>query len=480
MSLFKNSLYSFLDKVGGKLITLASLPILSRILTPDDFGIFAIVISVQTLFIPFLDFGLSPSYVRLKVATKEASNVFFTINAILGFLNFILLVLIAPVLEIIFDRENLLGISVVIGLSVFISSLSAQPLARLFRSKNFKYMMLIRNSGALLSAAGAVFFAVFNAGVWALVAKQFIYNLVICFLFFVVIKHKYKLVNWNKILLYRDSLTFSFEIVINRFVGTLPQSFQKLVFGNLFGTNSLGQFSKSEELLKTVDLIRGSISNPTYSHLARLSTEDRRKRYLFYFNSIFFLTGPICLILSVVGDIFILWFLGDQWGEAGTYIRWLGLYMLGKILSQMLSVVYYLEDETRTLIKLTFFDLIFVIISSLVGLFTHDALLFIASLSVMTLVYWLTISYIVLVTYTEQINLASNYLRTVFISILAYLPLGYIIRNNLNEHKIIFEKHNDIVQFLIIIIICTIVNIIANYYFNSSFTQNFIKNIKRN
>ena len=66
------------------LITLISLPILGRLLTPAEFGIFGLVITVQAFFKPFIDMGLLPAFVKLSAVTEVTRNVFFTVNIFVG------------------------------------------------------------------------------------------------------------------------------------------------------------------------------------------------------------------------------------------------------------------------------------------------------------------------------------------------------------------------------------------------------------
>ena len=88
--------FSLANQSALILINFGTLAVLGRLLKPEDFGLFAIVLASQALFLPLLDFGLTPVYIKIDRLTKETPNVFFTINIIIGLVNVLYLVVIAP------------------------------------------------------------------------------------------------------------------------------------------------------------------------------------------------------------------------------------------------------------------------------------------------------------------------------------------------------------------------------------------------
>lgn len=106
----KSAVYSSLFSLGNRYIQLilniAALAILGRLIEPEHFGIVAIVLAAQMIFAPLLDMGLSTAYVKLEIVGPAAQNAFFTLSAILGFINCLYLILISPVLAYIYGNNS--------------------------------------------------------------------------------------------------------------------------------------------------------------------------------------------------------------------------------------------------------------------------------------------------------------------------------------------------------------------------------------
>ena len=80
MKAWQSVSWTMSSQIINTLITIISLAILGRLLTPAEFGIFGLVITVQAFFKPIIDLGLLPAFIKLPSVTEATSNVFFTIN----------------------------------------------------------------------------------------------------------------------------------------------------------------------------------------------------------------------------------------------------------------------------------------------------------------------------------------------------------------------------------------------------------------
>ena len=80
MKAWKSGTWAISGQALQLLITVLTLAILGRILSPEEFGIFGLVIAVQAFILPVLDMGLLPAFIKLESAERDASNAFFTIN----------------------------------------------------------------------------------------------------------------------------------------------------------------------------------------------------------------------------------------------------------------------------------------------------------------------------------------------------------------------------------------------------------------
>ena len=71
-------------------ITLVRAAILARLLSPDDYGVFTMVIVIISFALIFKDLGLSTATIREKEITHEQVSNLFWINTLLGFFSMVI------------------------------------------------------------------------------------------------------------------------------------------------------------------------------------------------------------------------------------------------------------------------------------------------------------------------------------------------------------------------------------------------------
>lgn len=156
---------------GGGLITIA---ILTRILSPEDFGLLAVVTTLLTLTYVLSDLGLATYIVQAKVVDRASLSTAFWVSLVGGIAiscgiyaasGFISNLLKVP------QAEPLLQSMVFIIIPI---SLSAVPLALMRRRMQFRLLAFQFSGGALLAQAAAIGAAVAGLGVWALMVQLFV------------------------------------------------------------------------------------------------------------------------------------------------------------------------------------------------------------------------------------------------------------------------------------------------------------------
>ena len=93
-SFFRGIISIGLSKYFGMLITFLATVILSRVLTPAEFGIVAIAVSISTLLIIISDLGISASIIQNKTLDDKDLNslhtIVFSFGIFLGLTAFLL------------------------------------------------------------------------------------------------------------------------------------------------------------------------------------------------------------------------------------------------------------------------------------------------------------------------------------------------------------------------------------------------------
>ena len=419
MTAIRSASFSLSSHILTVAIHLGSLAVLGRLLSPVDFGLFGIIQATEALFHPLLDTGLGSAYIKLNKATKEASDAFFTVNVLLGFLVTVILCASAPVLVIIYGKKILLQLTLVFALSIIFRSLGSQPIAMLARSKRFDKIMLVNQISLVAGVATCVSAALAGWGVWALIVRATVQAATRSGSAYFLSSHHYSFTTFEEIKKYKGSLKFGIQIVFGRLLVGIYQSADKLFFGKFFSIDLLGHYSRACDLSKMPDThIRTPLSSPAIAHLARIrNSETKKNAYLTMIHVILFLAGVPCMVCVLIGDKILPWFMGEQWGVAGDYFRILAIWGLAQIIQGICFVISINEVQTKNWIKINLLGILVVYLLP-VGftLSNPQPLKFILLLSISYFIYFFAIMLIYIYRYTTSLQAVVNAVRHIGVS----------------------------------------------------------------
>src|ERR1700712_5699788 len=80
----RGAVFTVVSQGAGLLIQLSSVVVLSRLLTPRDYGLVAIVLVVVAFGETFRDLGLSSASVQAKILTTSQRDNLFWVNTAIG------------------------------------------------------------------------------------------------------------------------------------------------------------------------------------------------------------------------------------------------------------------------------------------------------------------------------------------------------------------------------------------------------------
>jgi PST family polysaccharide transporter len=238
--------YNGFAKYSNVVINIFIMAILSRLLTPNEFGI----VSISMVFITFFNlmgFFIQPAIIQNKTVTKVDLNSIFTFTLYLGIILSVLFFFLAPVISNFYNQPELLKINKLLSISVFFNIIVSVPQA--LASKNLKFRK-IGTIGVIINLVGgivAVVLAYMNLSYYALVIK----NIIVGFLSFIFFYYGSEL----KFLFFvkKDALLKIKTFSINQFFITFTNYFSRnadnLLIGKYLGASELGYYDKAYRLM---------------------------------------------------------------------------------------------------------------------------------------------------------------------------------------------------------------------------------------
>jgi O-antigen/teichoic acid export membrane protein len=293
-----------------------SFVILSRMLSPDDFGLFAILMAVVAVIGLFKDFGLKQATIQFDVNSQIQLSSLFWAQFFLGLLAYSFLVLLAPYLLRFYALEQLANASVIyiLGAVILLQCASLQHHALLLKNLDFKTIAIIKVIASLMSFLAAVFIALNGHGYWALIFKLFINESLLsigywhCSNWFPSLK--FELFSISKY------LKFGANLFAGNLIHSLTQNLDKIIIGKAFSPELVGYFTRAQAAFTIpTSSVNSSFQSVGLSILGKLRGEPKRYNdyYINIIKALTFLTVPAVLFLAIFTQDLVLLLIGEKW-----------------------------------------------------------------------------------------------------------------------------------------------------------------------
>ncbi len=314
------------SQISTFVIQMVSTVILARILTPDDFGLVAMVTSISMLFKMFRTMGLTQATVQAEIITHKQISTLFWIN--IGFCVLITLALmcLSPVIAAFYKEPQLKAIAIVLSLDIILGGGATQHLALLKRNMQFVKITLTEIISSIISVIVAIVFAMNGFGYWALVARRLALGVSITIGAWLCCRWTPSLPSYGTGV--KPMLKFGLHSIGAFTVDYFSRNLDKLLIGWKFGPQALGFYDKAFQLFAAPSQqLTVPLTSVAVSTLSRLRDEPERynRYYLKAVSILGFLGMLVSLILTIIGQDFILFLLGPQWGKAGQLFSVFGL-----------------------------------------------------------------------------------------------------------------------------------------------------------
>jgi len=361
--------WSGVSQIIRLLLRLGITAILARLLTPNDFGLLAMVVVFTNLVMIFRDFGLSASLIQYKGVTEEHLSSSFWINVIIGLLLTLLLIALAPIIAYFYSEDRLRLIIMVLASTFFISSFGIVQTALFTKEMKFKPLAIVEISAVAISGTTSVILAFTGYGVWSLVWQQIIFSFVIVVLLWAFSSWRPKMLfRWQRV---KELLGFGLNLTGFNFVNYFNRNLDNLLIGKFLGTAPLGFYNLAYQLLifplSNISTVIGRVMFPSLSAIK----DDKSKVRYAYIKATRYIatvTFPLMMGLLVVAPQFIRVIFGSQWERSIFLIQILALVSLIQSVASTVGWIYQSQGRTDIMFRWGLFSMIIVTIAFVLGI----------------------------------------------------------------------------------------------------------------
>jgi PST family polysaccharide transporter len=307
-------------------VQIGSVLFLARLLTPEDYGLVAMVAALTAFAPALVDLGTRDAVAQRTSISEAEVSALFWLTVGVGCTCALVISGAAPLIAGFYREPRLTAIAVTSSLTFVLLGLTAQHQGLLRRALMFRKLAMIEVVANVLSASGAVTMAYVGFGYWALVTRP----ITLCFLTAVGTWWCCRWLPgvpaltsgvWQMVTLGLNQSGF----VVTDFVA---RNSDRVAVGRGLGARTLGLYQNAlfvyDQLL---DVLVHPLHQVAVSSLSKLQHDltELRRAWAKALSAVAFCAMPAFGILAITSGDLIVFVLGDKWVQTGALLSVLAL-----------------------------------------------------------------------------------------------------------------------------------------------------------
>lgn len=323
-------------------LQLLQFAVLARLLSPEDFGLMAMMAVVIGYAKSYADMGISKAIIhRQDVAGDQLSSLYW-LSILAGFVAFALVWLSTPLVVGFFNEPRLADLMFWMALTFLITPIGQQFRILMQRDLEFDRIAKVEVGSTTTGVAVSILLAVAGHGVYSLIWGQLaVYSI------------RAALFVWQGLHIWHPRLHFkrrdldgfvSFGLyrMGERSVNYFSANVDYLIIGRFLGPEILGIYRLAYELvLRPLQSINPVINRVAFPIFAKKQSDDAalRRGYLEVIKALSLVVFPILIGLAVLAPLIVPLIFGDQWIAAVPFVQILALLGMLKAVANPIGTI---------------------------------------------------------------------------------------------------------------------------------------------
>ena len=231
-------------KVIVNLLALFSTLILARFLTPEDFGLFALALTLLTIISALTELSMANALIHHQNPTDAHFNTAWSLNSTRALLVGLVFCAGAPIAAALYHEPRLTYIMLFLAISIALTGLSNPKMVLMNRQLIFWQEFALTVSQKLVGFVVGVSIALVYKTYWALVAGMIASQLTGILVSYIIIPFKPKFSFTHT----KELWSFSVWLSLGQIVNTLNWKLDHLLIGSYLGIKPLGFYTVGDNL----------------------------------------------------------------------------------------------------------------------------------------------------------------------------------------------------------------------------------------
>ncbi|HAC88766.1 MAG TPA: polysaccharide biosynthesis protein [Gammaproteobacteria bacterium] len=310
--------------------------ILARLLTPEHFGIVALVTIALQFFELLVETGNQQYIVQKDSVDKEDLNTAWSMDILIKSAIAVLIIASAPALARWFTEPDLTAALAVASLALPLRALKTPGMMRLAREINYRPLFMLTLWQKGLSFITVITIALVEPSYWAIITGNLVSAAVLAFGSYRVDDHRPQ---WT-LSRFHQQWGFSQWLLLRGIVGFTRSQIDNLMVSRFFGTTQLGGYNLVREvsLLPALSAII-PMSEPFLAAIAegRHSASKLAYRVRLSLGLMISLLTPLTVFMYLYPELIVQVLLGNQWSDYAPLLRPFSLFFLTFCLFALIS-----------------------------------------------------------------------------------------------------------------------------------------------
>jgi|TARA_R100000501_G_scaffold7881_1_gene16374 O-antigen/teichoic acid export membrane protein len=333
----------------SRFVGIFSTVILARLLTPADFGLLALMVSINEIVTLLFAFGPGNYLIRQKEIDERNYHTAFTFNIARTTIIAAMILAIAAPAAAFLDNPKIEPVLYVGAIGAFVSGLTNPGMFMYSKMMNFAPQAKLNFLASLVSIGVTLSLAFLWRDYWALVIGSVMQPISYTAMSYAAHRFRPRLSLHNM----RDMFGFSMWVTIGNGLFTLGSKLDAFVLQKMTNTTNVGLFSTAKDFCAAPTMMLMNIANQVvYSTLSSLGDDKVKEKFIYLeiVGFLFLLIAPVLVGLSMTAPEVITILYGEKWLAMIPIVATLPLLQTFQLISNNVVSTVMKDGRTKLLL----------------------------------------------------------------------------------------------------------------------------------
>ena len=296
--------------------------LLARLLTPDHYGVLAIMVIFTNLANVFIQNGFNTALIQNKDVTEEDYSSVFWVSFTIAVILYGIIYFTAPYIGMFYNMPDLVLPLRVLAIVLLPGALNSIQYAKVSREMDFKKAFYSNVGGIVFSGLVGIIIAKLGGGIWALVVQTLLNVLIAAIVMSFTTKLRLRLVcNIRRV---KVLFSFGWKLLVSSLLETLYTDLSGLIIGKKYSAADLGYYNRGMQFPQFISNTLSSAISGVMLPVMSMEQDDKSRVKAVLRNSISlssYVIFPLMAGLAAAAAPLVRVLLTDKWLPCVPYMQ---------------------------------------------------------------------------------------------------------------------------------------------------------------